>query len=528
MARVRKGLLLLLTQVVLGAQNFPTVSHRGWRVLEVSVAAGAGVGDRDRRFLRSLEGRRGIDFLRQDGARGVVEIAVPSEVVEEVTAELKENNMTTKTIVDDLAQIMNEKSPHSRTLAAGEATFARFMTYEEIVSYIERLPHKYPDRVQLRVAGLSEENRPIYVLVIASPGASADRPVIVVDGGAHAREWVSPAAALYLVGRLLESPALARGVEWRVIPLLNPDGYVYSWTHDRLWRKNRAKFEGEDCIGVDLNRNFDYAWGGPDSSPDPCTSMHMGRRPFSERESKAVRDVVLEGNRTQVYVTLHSYGQEIIFPWVSSFTDHQNHEKMSHVGEGMARAIEANDGTKFRVGNGKSFLYSFGGTSIDWAAGAVGVPLVFAMELRDMRHFIIPDDLIQHAVEDVWVSMKYVAEELTEAEDSAARGTEGPPPGFVESPSEEAEETPVAPYTENGIEAGEGANTTVNPDIQSDEITTGQPSTEAPDVSESDISGLEITTAHTGIVHNALSPMDIHEVRKDSIKKPTLWKIVMS
>ncbi|XP_037785117.1 carboxypeptidase B-like [Penaeus monodon] len=524
MARIRKGLLLLLTQVVVSAQNFPAVSHRGWRVLEVSVAAGAGVGDRDRRFLRSLEGRRGIDLLRQDAARGVVEIAVPSEVVEEVTAELKEKNMTTKTVVDDLAQIMNEKSTRLRALAAGEATFARFMTYEEIVSYIESLPQKYPDRVQLRIAGLSEENRPIYVLVIASPRASADEPVIVVDGGAHAREWVSPAAALYLLSRLLESPALARGLEWRVLPLLNPDGYVYSWTHDRLWRKNRAKFEGEDCIGVDLNRNFDYAWGGPDSSPDPCASMHMGRQPFSERESRAVRDVVLEGNRTQVYVTLHSYGQEIIFPWVSSFTFHQNHERMSQLGEGMARAIEANDGTKFRVGNGKSFLYSFGGTSIDWAAGAAGVPLVFAVELRDLKHFIIPDDLIQHAVEDVWVSMKYVAMEVTEAEDSATRGTERPVSELVESPSEKVEESSIASYTENDIEAGEGAKTTVNPDIQRDEIISGQPSTSpAPDVYES-----EITTAHTAVVHNDLSPTDIHGVRKDSIKKPTLWKIVVS
>lgn len=43
-----------------------------WRVLEVSLEADAGVGDRDRSFLRSLEDRRGVDLLRQDGARGLV------------------------------------------------------------------------------------------------------------------------------------------------------------------------------------------------------------------------------------------------------------------------------------------------------------------------------------------------------------------------------------------------------------------------------------------------------------------------
>lgn len=42
-----------------------------------------------------------------------------------------------------------------------------------------------------------------------------------------------------------------------ILPVLNPDGYEYTHTHDRMWRKNRAQY-GE-CIGVDLNRNFRYA-----------------------------------------------------------------------------------------------------------------------------------------------------------------------------------------------------------------------------------------------------------------------------
>lgn len=43
-----------------------------------------------------------------------------------------------------------------------------------------------------------------------------------------------------------------------ILPVMNPDGYEYSHTKDRMWRKNRA-WHGGQCVGVDLNRNFRYA-----------------------------------------------------------------------------------------------------------------------------------------------------------------------------------------------------------------------------------------------------------------------------
>jgi len=48
---------------------------------------------------------------------------------------------------------------------------------------------------------------------------------------------------------------------WFIIPILNPDGYVYTWTDDRAWRKNLFQGENPLCTGVDLNRNSDVGFG---------------------------------------------------------------------------------------------------------------------------------------------------------------------------------------------------------------------------------------------------------------------------
>ena len=78
-----------------------------------------------------------------------------------------------------------------------------------------------------------------------------------------------------------------------LVYLLNPDGYEYSRSTDRMWRKNRRKNENSKCVGVDLNRIFDKGFG-ENSSDDPCQEDYRGPEAFSEPEARALRDYVLK------------------------------------------------------------------------------------------------------------------------------------------------------------------------------------------------------------------------------------------
>ena len=75
--------------------------------------------------------------------------------------------------------------------------------------------------------------------------------------------------------------------------MLNPDGYEFTWNGDRMWRKNRNPNNGSSCKGVDLNRNYDAEWMHAGSSSSKCSSVYAGTSAFSEPESQAHRDDML-------------------------------------------------------------------------------------------------------------------------------------------------------------------------------------------------------------------------------------------
>ncbi|XP_047475924.1 carboxypeptidase B-like [Penaeus chinensis] len=361
-----------------------------------------------------------IDLLSFNTGTGTTLLAVAEDKMAQFMKKLTDAGVGFQNTLQDISQMFIRPLTYdqTRSLRKGDATFERYMYYAEIVSYIEELPAKYPGEVQVEEIGRSVEDRPIYQIIInRNDSSNTDMPVIFIEAGTYAREWVSPASALYLVNRLLEdSPSLSHEAEWRVVPLLNPDGYVYTWSHDRLWKKNRASSATPDCFGVDLNKNFGFYWGEIGSSINPCSNMFHGPNPFSEPETRALRDALYEvQNRTKAYISLHSFGQTFSYPrTIRDDTNRTSAEELDRVAEGMMERIEATSGATYSITRSpESFI--IGGTSENWVASQ-GVPYVYTMELRDKGEtvFHLPEHLIAETGEDVWAAMKYLSSQLEE------------------------------------------------------------------------------------------------------------------
>lgn len=118
--------------------------------------------------------------------------------------------------------------------------------------------------------------------------------------------------------------------------MMNPDGYEYSRNVDRFWSKNRRVQDG--CLGVNLDRNFDYSWGGKGSSGEPCSRYFRGPEKFSEPETRAIRNILLKmKGYISAYISIGGYGQFLAYPWGDEDYVPGNYEEMHYVAKRALR-----------------------------------------------------------------------------------------------------------------------------------------------------------------------------------------------
>jgi len=165
--------------------------------------------------------------------------------------------------------------------------FSSYHTYDEIVTFTSTLAFNYSKLASfIPAVGKSIEGREINILRITG-GTGPKKGQILLLGGQHAREWIGPATVLYAANTLLSEyasnpdvAALVNNFDWTIVPVLNPDGYVFTWNNNRLWRKNR-RVNSNGSFGVDLNRNWGDHWCEDGGSTNPNSDTYCGTGPFS-------------------------------------------------------------------------------------------------------------------------------------------------------------------------------------------------------------------------------------------------------
>ncbi|XP_026061523.1 carboxypeptidase O [Carassius auratus] len=291
--------------------------------------------------------------------------------------------------------------------------YTKYHTMDEISAWMNQIERENPDVVSSMIYGQTYENRNISLLKIGL-NSTTTKKAVWMDCGIHAREWIAPAFCQYFVKEILGSyekdskvNALLKNLDFYITPVLNMDGYIYSWIDDttRLWRKSRSPGTGNcTCFGTDLNRNFYANWGMVGISRDCCSEIYNGPSPLSESEAKAVTDFLgMHQNQLLCYLTIHSYGQLILVPYGHPNISAPNYDELMEVGLAAAKAIKSVHGKSYKVGSSPDVLYANSGSSRDFAR-LIGIPYSFTFELRDegQHGFLLPEDQIQPTCEEAY------------------------------------------------------------------------------------------------------------------------------
>jgi hypothetical protein len=299
---------------------------------------------------------------------------------------------------------------------AGASSFmGGYRTVPEMRALLEQRAAQYPVLARFFVYGQSWERtraaqagHDLFAIELTNKGRSGPKPTFFLMAAIHARELSTSEVALRFVDYLLQNYGVDGDATWLldehrvvVLPVVNPDGRRLA-EQGYYQRKNRnstySAAVGETCAnppvsnnqyGVDLNRNSSFAWGTVDAPTlSTCSLTYPGPAPASEPETAALEALVRHYfpdqrgshptdaaplSTTGVLITLHSYGNLVLWPWGSAYERAPNAAQLRLFGEKMA-------GYNGYIAQQSVQLYPTSGDTDDWAYGELGIP-AFTFEL---------------------------------------------------------------------------------------------------------------------------------------------------
>jgi len=260
-------------------------SYDGHQVLRVGP-----LDDESYFVLRDLQmTSNALDFWTEPAPGRTTDINIPPEGLASVKAWLEEKGISFNIMIEDLGPLSESNQPKKLEDFVPKLGSKYAMDWDDyhdhntLNDFIAALADAN-DFASIIPIGESYEGRKMNVLAITKAGPGA--PNIWLEAGIHAREWISPAVATFIVRELVEDyaehPSYIDNINWYFLPSANPDGYEYSQNQDRYWRKNRAPNSGSSCYGTDLNRNWGFHWAETGVSFDPCSEVYCGSAAFDQ------------------------------------------------------------------------------------------------------------------------------------------------------------------------------------------------------------------------------------------------------
>ncbi|KAJ3660729.1 hypothetical protein Zmor_005165 [Zophobas morio] len=385
-------------------------SYEGYKVYKVTAKTEA-----ENDFLRELELNPEFDFWSKVNKIGKpVTIMASTSVQSEFEQSLLRNEIDYSVEIQNVQKTIDLESEYhrSRSLPIGRIAFDQYLRYGEITAYLAQVAADNPRLATVSTIGESYENRTMNIIQISD--GNGRKPVLFIEAGMHAREWISPALALYIINQLVENEsnrALLADLDWIILPSMNPDGYEYTWTTNRMWRKTRSP--GSECWGTDGNRNFGFHWMENGASDQECEEIYAGKSAFSEVEARNLRDILNATENVLGFISLHSYGQLLFYPYsyeVGAVPD--NWKELDELAHKANDAIAAVDGTEYTIGSSTEILYPAAGCSDDWAMGGAGIDMVLTFELPGggPNGFDLPPERILPVVTETWEGIKVIAD----------------------------------------------------------------------------------------------------------------------
>ncbi|KAK7990247.1 hypothetical protein PG990_014527 [Apiospora arundinis] len=315
------------------------------------------------------------------------------------------------------------------------AWFETYHNYEDHIQYFRDLHNAFPNNSEMVSSGKSYQGRDIFGIHLWGAGGPG-KPAVLYHGTVHAREWITAPVVEYITWQLIDgynagnnqTRSFLDQYDYYIFPFVNPDGFLYTQTTDRLWRKNRqpppADSPNATCLGRDINRNWEHGWDANPrgSSTNPCSQTYRGTKPGDSPENAGLDAFMRKVRDTQgikLYIDWHSYGQYLLFPFGYSETLYAPElgkwtKASSMISEAVRDSSDAR--TTYTFGASGATLYATSGSAPDHAYSVGRAEWSYTIELRDTGRFgfVLPPDQIRPAAEEMWEGQKVLFSLLDE------------------------------------------------------------------------------------------------------------------